>query len=98
MAETAKRVPGCALLLLLLALGARGEAVEVHHHSQWLVADGHISRTLVADPQRWIRDRESFVRKAGGGRLPVIYHLDEDFVAAARTRRSIAVVDDCGDA
>src|SRR5712691_10672879 len=92
-----RHLPACALLLFL-ALAARGEAVEVHHHSKWLVADGTISRTLVADPERWIRDRESFIRKAGGGRLPVVYKLDEDFVTAARTRRSIAVVDDCGEA
>ncbi len=33
-----------------------------------------------------------------GPRLPVIIQLDDDYVAAAKARKSIEVVDDCGEA
>lgn len=88
-----------ALLALALAAGcARGEEL---HRSRWLAADGAISPVLVSDAPRWLREREAFVRDASRRfaalqpRLPVVYHLDQDFVAAARSRRSIEVVDDC---
>jgi len=72
-------------------------AIEMHHHSRWLVADGAISQELVADPHRWIAQREAFIRAHAvkGSRLPVVYRLDEDFVVAAKTHQSIEVVDDC---
>lgn len=63
--------------------------------TQYLVADG-------TAPAAWLRDREAFIRRMSermeAPRLPVVYHLDESFVAAARSRRSIEVVDDCGTA
>jgi len=42
----------------------------------------------------------AFARKyeALGPRLPVVINLDEDYVTAAKTRNSIEVVDDCGEA
>ena len=72
--------------------------------SKWLIAEGKISPALVADPAKWLHEREAFIRAnaeryaSRHPRLPVVYRLDEDFVAAARDRRSIEVVDDCGDA
>jgi len=86
------------LLLLLLALPCIAD--EVHHRGEWLVADGVISRALVADPAKWIATREAFIRAHApkSARLPVVYKLDEDFVVAARTRKSISVVDECGEA
>jgi hypothetical protein len=54
--------------------------------------------------KQWKDEQEAFVRRAAeehknlAPRLPVVIHLDEDYVAAARARRSIEVVDDCGDA
>jgi hypothetical protein len=83
--------------LAILAL-----SVTLHHHSRWLVADGTISRALVADPDAWIAKREAFIRtwaaKREGAALPVVYKLDADFVTAAKSRGSIEVVDDCGSA
>jgi len=76
-------------------------AAAAEWHSRWLVASGKISGELVSDPARWLRERERFIRDAAArypklhARLPVVYHLDEDFVTAAKTRRSIEVVDDC---
>lgn len=88
---------GLATLVPALLLAA-----AIHHQSRWLVADGSISRELVADPAKWIAAREAFIRdvaeKHPQAALPVVYKLDEDFVAAARTRESIEVVDDCGKA
>jgi len=86
------------LLIVLLALPCVAD--EVHHHTKFLVADGAISRALVANPSKWLETREAFIRKhaTADARLPVRYKLDEDFVTAARTRQSIEVVDDCGDA
>src|SRR5947207_4628278 len=87
--------------LLALALAAAPCGAAELHRSRWLVADGAISPLLVRDAQRWLGEREAFVRDASRRfaalqpRLPVVYHLDEDFVAAARSRRSIEVVDDC---
>jgi len=83
-------------MLLLIAL----LSVPVHHASKYLVAEGAISRELVADPAKWLATREAFIRAhaKGGAHLPVVYKLDEDFVAAAKARQSIEVVDDCGDA
>jgi len=83
-------------MLLLIAL----LVTPVHHHTKFLVADGAISQELVADPAKWLATREAFIRAhaAGDAHLPVVYKLDEDFVTAARTRQSIEVVDDCGDA
>jgi hypothetical protein len=55
-------------------------------------------------PAGWLHHREEFIRlqaarfSALHPRLPVVVHLDPDFVTAARERRSIEVVDDCGDA
>ena len=55
-------------------------------------------------PAGWIHHREEFIRQQAARfpalhpRLPVVVHLDPDFVTAARERRSIEVVDDCGDA
>jgi len=78
-------------MLLLLA------AFIVHHHTSLLVADGAISRELVGDPAKWLAAREAFIRAHAtpDAHLPVVYKLDEDFVAAARTRQSVEVVDDC---
>jgi hypothetical protein len=75
-------------------------ALLVHHHTKWLVADGAISTELVADPAKWLATREAFIRAhaPADAKLPIVYKLDEDFVTAARTRQSIEVVDDCGDA
>ena len=75
-------------------------ALLVHHHTKFLVADGAISTELVADPAKWLATREAFIRAhaRADAKLPIIYKLDEDFVTAARTRQSIEVVDDCGDA
>jgi hypothetical protein len=83
-------------MLLLIAL----LVTPVHHQSKFLVADGAISQELVADPAKWLATREAFIRAhaAGDAHLPVVYKLDEDFVAAAKTRQSIEVVDDCGEA
>jgi len=83
-------------MLLLIAL----LVTPVHHQSKYLVADGAISQELVADPAKWLATREAFIRAnaRGDAHLPVVYKLDEDFVAAARTRQSIEVVDDCGEA
>jgi len=83
-------------MLLLIAL----LVTPVHHQSKYLVADGAISQELVADPAKWLATREAFIRKhaRGDAHLPVVYKLDEDFVTAARTRQSIEVVDDCGEA
>lgn len=81
-------------MFLLLA------AFIVHHHTSLLVADGAISRELVADPAQWLAAREAFIRAHAtpDAHLPVVYKLDEDFVTAARTRQSVEVVDDCGGA
>jgi hypothetical protein len=81
-------------MLLLLAL------LTVHHHTKYLVADGNISHELVASPETWIAKREAFIRAHASpdAHLPVVYKLDDDFVAAARTRQSVEVVDDCGEA
>jgi hypothetical protein len=81
-------------MLLLIA------ALAVHHHTQFLVADGAISTELVADPSKWLATRDAFIRThaPADAKLPIVYKLDEDFVTAARTRQSIEVVDDCGDA
>jgi hypothetical protein len=81
-------------MLLLIAL------LTVHHHTKYLVADGNISHELVADPEGWVAKREAFIRAHASpdAHLPVVYKLDDDFVAAARTRQSVEVVDDCGDA
>lgn len=92
-------------LLLLLALPVRGDApfINVRFRSRWLVADGKASPLLVADLQRWFAQREAFIRVQSVRyppllpRLPVVYHLDADFVAAARKRKSMRVVDDCGE-
>jgi len=63
--------------------------------THFLVADGRA-------PQPWLRDREAFIARTAAmlraPRLPVVYHLDADFIAAAKSRKSIEVVDDCGDA
>ncbi|HYM62629.1 MAG TPA: hypothetical protein VEZ11_17225 [Thermoanaerobaculia bacterium] len=81
--------------------GARGTSVPVQFRSAWLVADGHISSALVADSGKWLSRREQFIRSAAARwpelspALPVAIHLDADFVAAARDRGSIEVVDDC---
>lgn len=68
-------------------------AVLISTH--YLVADG-------TAPEPWLRQREAYIRKTAqmlpAPKLPVVYHLDADFVVAARTRKSIEVVDDCGDA
>ncbi len=46
------------------------------------------------------REIAAFARKyeSLGPRLPVTINLDEDYVTAAKTRNSIEVVDDCGEA
>ena len=55
-------------------------------------------------PSGWLHHREEFIHLQAARfpalhpRLPVVVHLDPDFVTAARERRSIEVVDDCGDA
>src|SRR5205085_6526288 len=78
-------------------------AVVVAFHSPELIATGEISPELAGDPNRWLRQRETFIARMAREhatlhpRLPVVYRLDRDFVTAARTRRSIEVVDDCND-
>jgi len=94
-------VPARLGMLALLLLAAASAGAAELHRSRWLVVDGAISPALVTDAQRWLREREAFVRDASRRfaalqpRLPVVYRLDEDFVAAARSRRSIEVVDEC---
>ncbi|HJW95789.1 MAG TPA: hypothetical protein VJ901_19415 [Thermoanaerobaculia bacterium] len=75
-------------------------ALLVHHHTKFLAADGAISPELVADPAKWLATRDAFIRShaPADAKLPLVYKLDDDFVTAARTRQSIEVVDDCGDA
>jgi len=63
--------------------------------THFLVADGTAT-------QPWLREREAFIARTAkmlpAPKLPVVYHLDADFVTAAKSRKSIEVVDDCGDA
>jgi hypothetical protein len=90
-----------AAVLLTISVSVAAAAGELHR-SRWLIADGKISPLLVRDAAAWLRTREAFIRTQSArfpsARLPVVYHLDEDFLAAARARRSIEVVDDCGPA
>jgi hypothetical protein len=66
-----------------------------------LLHTGEISPELAGDPDGWLRRREAFISRMATEHadlhpvLPVVYHLDRDFVTAARTRHSINVVDDC---
>ncbi|HKO57196.1 MAG TPA: hypothetical protein VJ276_15070 [Thermoanaerobaculia bacterium] len=88
-----------AAVLLAISFCVTAGADELHR-SRWLVADGKISPQLVRDANSWFRAREAFIKAQSARfpspRLPVVYHLDEDFLSAARARRSIEVVDDCG--
>jgi len=78
-------------------------ALVVAFYSPELIATGEISPELAGDPNRWLRQRQAFIARMAREheslhpRLPVVYRLDKDFVTAARTRRSIHVVDDCND-
>jgi hypothetical protein len=66
-----------------------------------LLHTGEISPELAGDPDGWLRQREAFITRMASEHadlhpvLPVVYHLDRDFVTAARTRHSINIVDDC---
>ena len=76
-------------------------AIVVALHTPELVATGEISPELAGDPNRWLQQRQTFIARMAREhaelhpKLPVVYHLDRDFVTAARTRQSIDVVDDC---
>ena len=84
-----------ALAIALLLVAAPALAGPIYYRSRWLVVDGAIA------PKAWIAARESFIRDRAREfanlhpQVPVTYHLDADFVGAARARESIAVVDDC---
>jgi hypothetical protein len=84
---------GCTRLLLIVLLA---------------LATGQAERPTTiegAQPSpQWLHERETFIRRQSERfrplhpHLPVAYRLDESFVAAAKLRRSIEVVDDCGPA
>lgn len=69
--------------LLLLAVVAQFSGAPAH---SWRAArEQEIVRLVAQYPQL-------------GPRLPVVIHVDDDYVAAAKARKSIEVVDDCGEA
>lgn len=86
------------LFSLLVALSGFGPAA-----AEVVVVEGQASEELVRDSRAWLERRERFIRLRAAAlarldpRLPVVYRLDRDFVAAARERKTTAVVDDCGE-
>lgn len=98
----------CGLISLFAASCTQAEPAapptrtEVKHASRWLVATGAASGPPVTDAAAWVSRREAFIRTQSEQfahlkpLLPVRYLLDEDYVVAARRRRSIAVADACG--
>jgi hypothetical protein len=103
-----------SLLLATSACGAAEPAtptsphnaapVRIARRTPLLVADGEADSLHAGDPNAWLDSRERDVRELTRAfprltaRLPVVVHLDRDFITAARTRQSIELVDDCGSA
>lgn len=78
-------------------------SLSIAFHTPRLNVSGDYTPELAGDIQSWLHQRDTFIASmakkyaALGPHLPIEYRLDADFVAAARTRNSVQVVDDCGD-